>query len=169
MCSLKLNVLPSIFLTWLQSYWSQFKRGVSASLNKINATSGLMVVTKTADWQRCCQGGENIAANAILYHLLDSAYPMAAAVGDAAAASSYAAKALALKAAINTHLWDADFGAFKDNPTSTLHPQVCYILCVPLHFFCANPAHYLTRSPYMVPFSCSTRRTGTPSPRGSGW
>ena len=110
-------------VSWLQQYWTGYQRGVNASVLKINGDSGLMVVDKTADWQRCCQGGENIAANALLYNVLNKGSKMAAALGDNDVAATYKKQALALKTAINNQLWDDSFGAFKDNPTSSLHPQ----------------------------------------------
>jgi hypothetical protein len=108
-------------VTWLATYWQGYQRGVNASLFKINATSGLMVVDKTADWQRCCQGGENIAANSLLFFVLHKGSQMAAMLGDSKLATTYQQEATALKKAINDQLWDGH--AFKDNPTSNLHPQ----------------------------------------------
>ena len=69
------------------------------------------------------QGGENIAANALLYHVLSSAADIATALGLSTKAQSFAAQATELRDAINDVLWDDKFGAFKDNPSSTLHPQ----------------------------------------------
>jgi hypothetical protein len=47
--------------------------GVNASLHKVGAKKGLMVVDQAADWARAGQGGENIAANALLYGVLSGA------------------------------------------------------------------------------------------------
>lgn len=108
-----------------------------------------MVVDRKADWARGGQGGENIAANALLYRNLVLAGQIAGEVGAGALSSYYAAHAAALKTAINNVLWDevkgarstavlpcnclhprgcspSDtwvVGAFKDNPTSSVHPQ----------------------------------------------
>ena len=109
--------------TWLQKYWSGFQHGINASLLKRNEQTGLMVVDKTADWQRCCQGGENIAANSLLYNVLLKATYMAKSLGMSDLSKVYAQKSNALKTAINEHLWDDAFGAYRDNPTSSLHPQ----------------------------------------------
>ena len=108
-------------MTWMKKYYAQFQLGVNVSVAKI--VNGLMVVTDKADWQRCCQGGANIAANAILYHVLNSAAMIATALGEPADATRYTAQAATLRDAINDQLWDEKFGAFMDNPTSTLHPQ----------------------------------------------
>ena len=69
------------------------------------------------------QGGENIAANALLCGVLQDAAELAAAMSDAAAATFFKAKFGALQQAINTVLWDESKGAYKDNPTSGVYPQ----------------------------------------------
>ena len=82
-----------------------------------------MLVTAKADWQRGGQGGANIAANAILAHALKNAAEMAAVLSDHAAAAEFTLANTKLVTAINVHLWDEAAGAYKDNPTSSLHPQ----------------------------------------------
>lgn len=96
--------------SWLQRYWHQYQLGVEASYRKLH--DGLMVVDKAADWARCCQGGKNIAANALLYKVLCDAASMAALIGNSSAAVDYGSKAAALKDAINTLLWDPAKGAY---------------------------------------------------------
>ena len=98
-------------------------RAVNASLAKVAPADGLMHVDALADWQRQGQGGANVAANALLYKVLDDAAALARAAGDATGAARYAALRAALGAAIDAALWDAAAGAYRDNPTSTLHPQ----------------------------------------------
>ena len=82
-----------------------------------------MVVDKKADWQRCCQGGENIAANALLFHVLRKGADMAATLGDHNVVTLYSSLASMLASAMNNILWDDNIGAFRDNPTSSLYPQ----------------------------------------------
>ena len=110
-------------LAWLQSIWAKYKLGIKFSLAKVNGAHGLMNVTGSNDWARGDQGGENIAANAMLYHALMTGSSLATAVGDTATAQSYLSAAATLKANINAALWDNTVGAYRDNPSSTLYPQ----------------------------------------------
>lgn len=109
-------------LTWLTGEWPGYERAVAYSLAEVGS-DGLMVVQGTADWARSDQGGENIEANVLLYEALVTGAQLATAEGDAAHASSWAADAATLKAAINATLWDDAAGEYRDNPTSDLHPQ----------------------------------------------
>ena len=108
--------------TWLDGIWSKYKLGVNFITAKIDG-NGLLNVTGTGDWARGDQGGENIEANAMLYQVLTAGTTLAQIEGDTALATAYTGKAAALKTQINARLWDAAAGAYKDNPTSTLHPQ----------------------------------------------
>ncbi len=107
---------------WLDRNWAAHKKGLAFSTGKI-ASDGLFQVSLVKDWGRLGQGGENIAANAILYRVLSSSADMAVVEGDAALGATYKTQAAALKTAANTLLWDATAGAYRDNPTSTLYPQ----------------------------------------------
>jgi len=70
-----------------------------------------MVVDQKADWARGGQGGENIAANALLYHNLVEGSRLAAALGSGRMAAYYSAEAAKLKIAINEPLlWDESKG-----------------------------------------------------------
>jgi hypothetical protein len=102
---------------------SGFKRGVAACTSRINKNDGLFHVTNDADWARSGQGGANVAANALLYHTLVCGAALAEISRDASAATEYSTAAAAIKTALNSELWDSSVGAFKDNPTSSLHPQ----------------------------------------------
>ncbi|MGI5458532.1 MGH1-like glycoside hydrolase domain-containing protein [Streptomyces sp. CA-249302] len=107
---------------WLDSEWANYKRGMAFILNKVDGNS-LLNVTRTQDWARVGQGGENISANALLFAALKGGATLAAAEGDSALASSWLTKAVALRTAANSLLWDASKGMYKDNPTSGLYPQ----------------------------------------------
>lgn len=107
---------------WLDSVWSKYKLGVQYISSKIGG-NGLLQVTGTADWARDGQGGENIAANAILYSVLMTGATLAGIEGDAALASTYTTRAATLKAAANARLWDPAVSMYRDNPSSTLYPQ----------------------------------------------
>jgi hypothetical protein len=108
--------------TWLDSEWANYKRGMTFITNKIDSNN-LLSVTRTQDWARVGQGGENISANALLYGALTSGATLATVEGDTALAATYTSKAAAIKAAANSLLWDAAKGMYKDNPTSALYPQ----------------------------------------------
>lgn len=108
--------------TWLDSVWGKYKLAMTFITNKIDGNS-LLNVTNTADWARSGQGGENIQANAILYAALIGGVTLAGAEGDTTLASQYASKAAAIKSAVNSRLWDATIGMYRDNPTSGMYPQ----------------------------------------------
>jgi hypothetical protein len=107
---------------WLDSIWSQYKLGMSFITAKIDG-SGLLNVTGTSDWARGGQGGDNIEANAILYHALLGGVTLAGVEGDSTDATAWQQKAAAIKTAANAQLWNASVGLYRDNPTSTLYPQ----------------------------------------------
>ncbi|MBA3822876.1 MAG: alpha-L-rhamnosidase [Ktedonobacterales bacterium] len=107
---------------WLDGIWAAYKKGVTFATNKIDGT-GLMNVTGTADWARGDQGGDNIAANALLYRALTTGATLATTEGDSTLAGTYTTQAANLKAAINSNLWDGTTGAYRDHPGSTLYPQ----------------------------------------------
>lgn len=107
---------------WLDSEWADYTRGMAFIINKINGNN-LLNVTRTQDWARSGQGGENISANALLYAALKGGVTLAQAKGDSVLAASWADKAAAIKTAANSRLWDASKGMYKDNPSSALYPQ----------------------------------------------
>ena len=108
--------------SWVDSVWSRYKLGMTYIINKIDGNN-LLNVTATQDWARSGQGGENVEANAILYAALVGGANLAGVEGDSALASSYSARAAAIKAAVNARLWDANAGMYRDNPTSGMYPQ----------------------------------------------
>jgi hypothetical protein len=108
--------------SWLDRNWAAYKKALAFSTAKIDK-SGLFQVTLVKDWGRLGQGGANIAANAVLYRVLTASAQLAIVEGDAALAATCTTQAAALKAAANSLLWDSAAGAFRDNLTSTLHPQ----------------------------------------------
>ncbi|WP_405914973.1 MGH1-like glycoside hydrolase domain-containing protein [Streptomyces sp. NBC_00728] len=107
---------------WLDSEWANYKRGMAFITNKIDGNN-LLDVTRTQDWARVGQGGENVSANALLYAALKGGVTLATAEGDSALAASWSGKAAAIKTSANSLLWDASKGMYKDNPTSGLYPQ----------------------------------------------
>merc|ERR1712127_144650 len=75
-------------MAWLTKRWDGFKRAVACSRGKVTS-KGLMSVDKQSDWQRCCQGGENIAANSLLAHVLRSGVALATSMGEESLASEW--------------------------------------------------------------------------------
>ena len=115
-------------MRFLNDTWAPFSKGLLLSASKISPTSGLMVVSKKADYQRKDTGGENLGANCLLYKALSCGAEVATSIGGPsriALAAKLTAQAKAVRAAINALLWDARLGAFKDNtiPNNTLVPQ----------------------------------------------
>lgn len=109
-------------LAWLTGEWANYVRAVDFSLAEVGS-DGLMTVQNTADWARSDQGGENIEANALLYHALVTGAQLATVEGDSADASHWNSVATTLRTAINATLWDDAAGEYRDNPTSDLLPQ----------------------------------------------
>lgn len=107
---------------WMSGEWSNYVRALDYSLAKVG-DDGLMNVTGTADWARGGQGGENIEANALLYHALVTGAELATTRHDTADARRWTAVAEKLKTAVNATLWDDPAGQYRDNPASDLHPQ----------------------------------------------
>ena len=117
-----LYYLDSADKSWLDGIWSKYQLGMGFITAKIDG-NGLLNVTGTNDWARGGQGGENIEANALLYRALATGATLATAEGNSSLAATYSGKAASLKAAVNSALWDASAGAYRDNPGSTLYPQ----------------------------------------------
>lgn len=86
-------------------------------------SSGLMNVSSSADWLRFGMGGHNIEANAILYHTLNYGLLLAEALDDSSIISMYTNYSTNIKKAANDLLWDDVAGLYRDNETTTLHPQ----------------------------------------------
>ncbi|QUQ63959.1 alpha-L-rhamnosidase-related protein [Kutzneria sp. CA-103260] len=105
---------------WLAGEWANYVRALDFSAGKVGG-DGLMTVTGTNDWARGDQGGENIAANALLYQALVTGAQLAAMEHDTT--HDWAAVAAKLKDAVNAKLWDDAAGQYRDNPGSGLHPQ----------------------------------------------
>jgi len=107
---------------WLQRLWPRFIRGLQTSTSKIGP-KGLMVVNETGDWARCCMGGENIAANSLLYRSLTCGAELATSMGNGTLSSKWTDLAHTLQRSVNEVLWDDVKGAFIDSPHSALYPQ----------------------------------------------
>lgn len=84
----------------------------------------MMNVTSSADWLRFGMGGHNIEANSILYYTIYQGVALAHAVGESASlVNEWEQTAERIKESANARLWDAEAGLYRDNETTTLHPQ----------------------------------------------
>ncbi|KAI3396001.1 hypothetical protein diail_572 [Diaporthe ilicicola] len=109
-------------LTYLQSVWGNFTLGLKFTLSYVDNT-GLLDVTTDSDWLRIGMGGHNIEANAILYYTLNQGIGLANILNDTASASNWTTYASGIKSAANNLLWDNSTSLYRDNETTTLHPQ----------------------------------------------
>ncbi|KAG6911144.1 hypothetical protein DXG01_003884 [Tephrocybe rancida] len=117
-------------LDFVRLVWGNYTKALAFLEGQVDST-GLMNVpiAFSNDWGRDGGQGYNSAANAVLYQAsvsrlsLITATDLATQLGDVELANAYSANATALKTAYNTLLWDDTAGMFRDNPTSTLHPQ----------------------------------------------
>ncbi|SDJ04079.1 alpha-L-rhamnosidase [Lentzea albidocapillata subsp. violacea] len=107
---------------WVRSVWPKYTNAMHYSLGKIDGT-GLLNVTKVADWGQAAGGGRKLSANALLYGALTSGVKLADALGDTARATAWRQRAAAVKAEANTRLWNPATGLYRDTPDSDLHPQ----------------------------------------------
>lgn len=106
---------------WVIAHWPQIQSGIQFSTEKIGS-DGLFSATLPEDWGRLAIG-EEAAANALLYHVLQGAGYLASVVGDPASSARYEAEAAALRGAIQSLLWDEKAGMYADTPGSSLYPQ----------------------------------------------
>lgn len=110
-------------LEYLQGKWSAWKFALSWSLSHID-DSGLMNVTSPNDWLRFGMGGHNIEANAILYYTINQGLTLGQTLNESSSLlDSWSTTAAKIKTAANSLLWDETAGLYKDNETTTLHPQ----------------------------------------------
>ncbi|KAI3333712.1 Six-hairpin glycosidase-like protein [Ustulina deusta] len=116
---------------FLARNWDRYQKAIEYMYGKVDDVSGLLVVTGTRDWARLGQGFNNSEANIILFRTLTTGSYLAALIGDNALSGTYNDRATALSTAINAHLWDSSYGAFRDNATdTTLYPQDANSLAV---------------------------------------
>ncbi|KAF8586716.1 glycoside hydrolase family 78 protein [Ramaria rubella] len=108
--------------TWVQGLWANYTKAVGYLAGRVDS-SGLLDVLGTRDWARLGQGGHNAEANALYYKVLTTATDIANALNQTALAAVWAQNATALKTRYNEVLWDAEAGLYRDNETTTLHPQ----------------------------------------------
>ncbi|KAJ4354958.1 hypothetical protein N0V95_003367 [Ascochyta clinopodiicola] len=121
--------------TWLETHWANITHGLEFILSGLNNEDGLHEQTKPNDWARQGGGGYNSALNALDYHALASFADLANDLAKASPATfkanaslqeqskQWSTAAARLKTAFNHLLWDESASLYKDNGTTTLHPQ----------------------------------------------
>jgi len=72
-------------------------------------------------YHRLGGGGINSEGNAIYYNLLVTSASLAKSMNDTALVNTYNQSAQRVKTAFETYFWDG--GQYKDNSTTSLHPQ----------------------------------------------
>ncbi|KAF2251146.1 glycoside hydrolase family 78 protein [Trematosphaeria pertusa] len=114
---------------WAETYWPQLVLGINATFPFLDPDTGLFNGTRTVDWGRDGQGGQNIALNALYYHTLTTAARLAprfSDVGNGADPALWLSIANRIKQSANSLLWDEEAGLFRDNITSAgalVYPQ----------------------------------------------
>ncbi|KAJ3575186.1 hypothetical protein NP233_g1257 [Leucocoprinus birnbaumii] len=107
---------------WVREIWSNFTKAVGFLEGKVDST-GLIKITGLRDWARLGGGGYNAEGNALLYQVLVTAADLAAQLNNTQQALAWSANATTLKGRFNEAFWDDAAGLYKDNLTTTLHPQ----------------------------------------------
>ncbi|KXN90379.1 hypothetical protein AN958_04248 [Leucoagaricus sp. SymC.cos] len=107
---------------WVREIWSNFTKAVAFLEGKVDKT-GLIDITGLRDWARLGGGGYNSEGNALLYQVLVTAADLATQLNQTQLATSWSTNATALKGRFNQAFWDEAAGLYKDNLTTTLHPQ----------------------------------------------
>ncbi|KAF4316512.1 hypothetical protein JM18_006236 [Phytophthora kernoviae] len=115
--------------TLVGELWEQALFGFEFILGKVDDADTLLNVTATNDWGRVGQGGKNIAANSLLYHALAGYADLATELGlekPSYNGTAFDVLANSVKSSVNSELWDASEGLFRDNTTAKgaqLFPQ----------------------------------------------
>lgn len=109
-------------IEWLETIWPNYTKAVAFLEGKVDS-SGLMNVTGLRDWARLGGGGHNSEGNALLYKVLTTAADLANYVNDTFLSSAWATNATNLKVKFNEAFWVESAGLYRDNVTTTLHPQ----------------------------------------------
>ena len=105
---------------WLDEHWDNITRGVEFTIEHLDSKTGLQNQTQPNDWGRQGSGGFNSALNTLIYHVLVS---FAALANNATQAQAWVSSSEHLKQCFNAILWDEIAGLYRDNDTTTLHPQ----------------------------------------------
>ena len=105
---------------WLQMHWTDISRGVQYIIHSLDPITKLQHQTQLNDWGRQGTGGCNSALNALNYRALTL---IASLAQDSILTPAWSTAAKELKQAYNSILWDSAAGLYRDNETTSLHPQ----------------------------------------------
>lgn len=108
---------------FLEMNWPKYEYAMEYVYGKVLQPLGLLNVTGLRDWARQATGGNSSEPNMILYRTLITGADLASWMGGTSLSDEWSSRAVTLAANINTYLYDASYGAFADNTTTTLHPQ----------------------------------------------
>ena len=106
--------------SWLDYHWPNITAGIDYILDNIHPNIGLQNQSQPNDWGRQGSGGFNSGLNALSCYVLISFASLSSSTQQS---QSWAASARQLKKSYNTHLWDTTSSLYRDNMTTTLHPQ----------------------------------------------
>ncbi|KAL0948873.1 hypothetical protein HGRIS_008991 [Hohenbuehelia grisea] len=111
-------------LGFVKTVWANYTKALNFLQSHVDETGLVNVPTEFQnDWGRDGGAGHNSAMNALLYRTLITGSDLATHLNLPKLASQLSANATAVKAAFNKLLWDDAAGMFRDNETTTLHPQ----------------------------------------------
>lgn len=105
---------------WLDHHWNNITRGLEYILQRLDPDAGLQNQTQPNDWGRQGGGGFNSALNALDYHVLVC---FASITTSSYQSRRWLEAAAKLKSSYNALLWDSSANLYRDNTTTTLHPQ----------------------------------------------
>ncbi|KIJ42129.1 glycoside hydrolase family 78 protein [Sphaerobolus stellatus SS14] len=109
-------------LDWVQTVWANYSQAVGYLAGRVDE-SGLLDVLGTNDWGRVGATGHNAPANALYNRVLNTATELANALNETSVAAIWAQNATIHKQHFNDLLWDDAAGLYRDNETTTLHPE----------------------------------------------
>lgn len=116
-------VLASGDVAFGKQHWLQIVRALKGTYPYVNPINGLFNGSRTLDWGRVGQGGQNIALNALYYHTLQLTARVSGLLSNNSTmqVSKWQSMAAKVKASANQLLFDRARGMFYDNTTTAGH------------------------------------------------
>jgi hypothetical protein len=116
-------ILASGDITFSNQYWAQIVHGLEATYPYVDLATGLFNGTKTLDWERIGQGGQNTVLNALYHHTLNLAARVSRLIStsDKISAEKWLSLAVKTKVSMNQLLYDPSAGLLYDNTTAAGH------------------------------------------------
>ncbi|OTA80927.1 glycoside hydrolase family 78 protein [Hypoxylon sp. CO27-5] len=123
-------VLYSGDVDFIRGIWAKYLAGMTFLTNQLNSSLGLLNITGyTNDWGRFNVDNTQASAQMLYYRTLITGSALATWIGDTTGINlTWLEAAAKLKSAINTQLWDENYGAFDDSVekrenNTSLYPQ----------------------------------------------